>query len=130
QVDGGTIEIVLQPVVVEEIAMPIQARRAQQMLSGNTLVLQVVERITNAGMDHAQALVDLVEQHRRQRGLPIVAMDDVRVLVAPEHELQGGPAEKGKALVVIPLAVKHPAIEEIVLGVWFNEEALAPMDKS
>ncbi len=59
-----------------------------------------------------------------------MAMDDVRALVAFEHELQRCPAEKSKPLVIIALAVKHPALKEIMVGVGFYEKAFAAMDES
>jgi hypothetical protein len=99
-------------------------------LPGDALVLEVMQRVANPRMSHSRVLIHLVKQHRHQTDLPIVAVNDVRVLVALEHELQRGPAEECEPLVVIHLPVKRAAIEEVVMGMRLNEEALAAMHEA
>ena len=130
QVDGGMVEIVLEPVLVKEVTGPVETGRAQDMLPGDALVLEVMQSVTHPGMGHPHVLVHLVEQHRHQAGLPIVAVDDVRVLVALEHELECRPAEEGEPLVIIHLPVKRVPIEVVVVGMRLDEEALAAMHKA
>ncbi len=130
QVDGGVVEIVLEAVLVKEVAVPVEAGRAQDVLPGDALMLEVVQRVTDPRMGHAQVLVHLVEQHRHQAGLPVVAVNDVRVLVALEHELQRGPAEESEPLVVIRLPVERAAVEEVLVGMRLDEEALAAVHEA
>ncbi len=47
-VNGRVIEIVPKPVRVEKIAVPVEPRRAQDMLSGDSLVLQIVQGVTDS----------------------------------------------------------------------------------
>src|SRR5437773_6855338 len=129
-VNRGVIEIVPQPIRVEKIAVPIEACRAQDMLSGDSLVLQIVQGVTDAGLGHPDVLIDFIEQHGGQTALPIMAMNDVRALVALEHELERCPAEKSKPFVIIALAVKRPALKEVMIGVRFDEKTFAAMDES
>src|SRR5262249_16077526 len=99
------VKIILKPLLAEKMAGPVETGRGENMLSRKSLVLEIVQRVTDAGMPHSEVLINLVEQHGRQAGLPIMAMDYIRVLAALEDELQGGAAEKREALVVISLAV-------------------------
>ena len=94
QVDGRMVEIVLEPVLVKEVTGPIETGRAQDVLPGDALMLEVMQRVAHPRMSHSQMLVHLIQQHRHQAGLPIMAVNDVRVLVALEHELQGGLAKE------------------------------------
>ena len=57
-------------------------------------------------------------------------MNDFGVLVALEHELEGGAAEEGVALGVVALAVESSAVEEIMRGVGLDEEALEAVDEA
>ena len=88
----------------------------------------IVQRVADPRMGHPQLVVDLIKQHRYQAGLPIVAMDDVGMLVALEHELQGCAGEECKALRVVALAVEAAAIEEIICRIGLDEEALQVVD--
>ena len=130
QVDRMGIVVVAQPVVVHEILRPVQARGAQHMLAGHALMLEVVQGEAHPRMPHAEVLIHLVKQHRHQRRLPVVAMDDIRVLVGLEHELQRRAAKKGESQHVVVLPVKTPAVEKIVLGMRFDEKALAPVHEA
>ena len=93
-------------------------------------MVQVMQRVTHPRVGHAQVLVHLIEQHRHQASLPVVAVNDVRVLVALEHELQRGPAEEREPQVVIHLPVEHATVEEVLFGMRIDEEALAAMNKA
>jgi len=73
---------------------------------------------------HAEIFVPFEKQHRDQGGLPIMAVDDVGMLVGLEHELQGRPAEKGKAFRIVPVAVEGAPIEEISMRMGFDKKAL------
>src|SRR6266581_2898540 len=73
---------------------------------------------------HASALVLLVQQHRNESGLPVVAMDDVRPLAGLEHELHGRLAEEREAGRVVLIAVVAAALEEAVGRVRLDEIAL------
>src|SRR5215467_16036609 len=84
-VDGGMVKVILKTLLAEKVAVAVETRRAEDMLPGNSLVLQVVQRVTDARMGHSEGLIYLVEQHRRQAGLPIMAMDHLRVLAAFEQ---------------------------------------------
>ena len=130
QVDGGVVEVVLQPVLVKEVAVAVETGGAQDMLTGDALVLEVMQRVANPRVSHAHPLVHLVEQDRDQPRLPVVAMNDVGVFVALEHELQRRLAEERKALVVVALPVKRAAMEEVLVGVRLDEEALSPVHEA
>src|SRR6185436_6038447 len=112
------------------MAVPVQAGGAKNVFPGGSLMLQIVERVANARVPHAQVLIDFVQKHRRQACLPIVAMNNLRMLLALEHELERGAAEKGEPLVIIPLPVKHTAVEEMMLRMRFDKETLAPVNKA
>src|ERR1035441_7020543 len=130
QVKGGMVEIVLEPFLMKEVTRPVETGRAQNMLPGDALVLEVMQRVTHPRMSHPRVLIHLKEQHRHQSGLPIMAVNDVRVLVALEHELQGGLDRKSEPLVVIHLPVERAAVEEVMVGMRLDEEALAAMHEA
>ena len=130
QIEPLSIVVVAQSVVVKEMFRPIQSGRPQDMFSGNGLMAKIVDGETDARMPHAQVLVYLVEQHRHQGGLPIVAMDDLRVFAALEHEFQSGPAEKGESQDVIVVAVNTPAIKEVIPRLRVDEKTLAPVHEA
>jgi hypothetical protein len=84
----------------------------------------VVQRVTHPGVCHPQTLIHFIEEHRDQGGLPVVAVDDVRMLVCLEQELQRRPTEKSESFSVIGLAVKDAAVEKIGRRTRIDEEAL------
>ena len=59
--------------------------------------------------------------------MPIVAVNDVRMLVALQHELQRRPAEKREALVVIGMAVKYVTVKKILVRMRLDEKAFPTM---
>ena len=62
-----------------------------------------------------QMAVVQVEINRGQRGLPVVAVDDVRLKVSVEQHLQNRAGEEGEALAVIVEAVQAAALEVILV---------------
>ncbi len=57
-------------------------------------------------------------------------MDDVRVLAGLPQKLHGRAREEGEAQDVVLVSVDRPAVEEVVLGVGLDEEALAVVDEA
>jgi hypothetical protein len=90
----------------------------------------VVEGETDSGVAHADMLVDFVKEHRNQSRLPIVAMDDVRMLVGLEHEFHCCAAEESESVDVVMMAVKNAAIEKVVVGLWVDEETFQPFHEA
>src|SRR5258708_10715719 len=115
---------------MKEVLMPVEAGCAQDALAGKALMLEIMERVADARMGHANSLINFIKQYRHQSGLPVVAMDDVRVLVALEHELEGCAGKKRKALVIVAMAVKNPAIKEVLVRMRLDEEAFAAMNET
>jgi len=74
---------------------------------------------------HPQRLVDLEQQHRHQRRLPVVAVDDLRALAGLEHELQRRLAEERKPVDIVGRPVQLAAAKERIAAVRLDEEALA-----
>src|ERR1019366_9020227 len=130
EVDGRMVEIVLEPVLVKEVTGPVETGRAQYVLPGDALMLEVVQRVAYPRMSHPRVLIHLIEQHRHQAGPPIMAENDGWVLVALEHELQGGLAKESEPLVVIHLPVERAAVEEVMVGMRLDEKALAAMHEA
>ena len=130
QVDRSMVEIILQPILMIEVRVAVQAGGAEDVFSRHALMLHVVQRETDTRMLHAEMLINLVEQHRHEGGLPVVTVDHVGMLATLEHELQRGATEESEALVVVLLAVERAAVEKIVIAVCVNEVALAPVDKA
>ena len=62
-----------------------------------------------------QMAVVQVEINRGQRGLPVVAVDDVRLEIGVEQHLQNRAGEEGEALAVIVEAVEAAALEVILI---------------
>jgi hypothetical protein len=59
-----------------------------------------------------------------------VRVDDVGPLASLVEELDGGFAEEGEALGLVGKAVEGAAIEEAIVVVRLDEEALAAMDEA
>src|SRR6266404_6571551 len=129
-VDSGTVEIVLEPIRMKDMPVRVEAGSAQDALAANALVLEIMESVTDPRMGHAKPLKNFIKQHRHQSGLPVVAMDDVRVFVAFEHELESGTGKKSKALVIVSVTVENPPIEEVLIGMRLDEEAFAAMNEA
>src|ERR1051325_2476318 len=132
--DAALHQIYRRALVVEQSVVihhrgRIEPRQSQNRFTVNALVADIVQSVADAGPRHAEMLINLIEQHRRERRMPIVAMDAVRVLIGLEHELQGGAAEKGEPLAVVRVPVEHAAIEEILRRMGFDEEALEALNE-
>ena len=59
-----------------------------------------------------------------------MAMDDLRALARLEHELERRLAEEREPFDVVPGAVQVPSVEEAVVRVRLDEEALAAVDEA
>src|SRR2546422_8346118 len=117
------IETVLEAILMKEMRRAIEASGAEHVLPGDALMLPIVQRVTDTRMGHPNVLVDFVEQHRRQARLPVVAMDDVWMFAALEHEFQRRAAKKGEALVIISMAVKYVAVKKILVRMRLDKKA-------
>ena len=62
-----------------------------------------------------QMAVIQVQIDRSQRGLPVVAVDDIRLEIGVEQHFEDGTGEEGKALAVIVEAVQAAAFEVILV---------------
>ena len=93
-------------------------------------MLEVVDGQADPRMGEAELLIDLVQEDRQQGRLPVVAVDDVRVLAGLPQEFDRGPGKEGEALHIVVEAVDAAAVEEVVMGVRLDEEALAPMHEA
>ena len=58
-----------------------------------------------------------------------MAMDHIGAFARLEQELHRRLAKEGEAQRIVVKPVERPAIEEVVLGMGFDEEALTPMDE-
>ena len=56
-----------------------------------------------------------VEVHRRERGLPVVAVDDVGLEIGVEQHLEDGARKESEALAVVVEAVQAAALEVILV---------------
>src|ERR1043165_7942523 len=127
QIDRMMVSRVAQAVVVEEIIRPVQARRAQNMFPRHSLMPEIMHGEAHPRMPHAKVLIHLVKQHRHQPRLPVVAMDDIGMLVRLEHELHGRPAEECEAQEAAVLPVVRTAVEKVVPGMRVDEITLPPV---
>src|SRR5438552_3339331 len=125
EIENLRIIVVPQAVIMEEMLGPIKSRGVEYVSSANALMAEIVDRETDAGMPHAQMLIDFVKQHRYQGRLPIVTMNDVRLLARFEHEFECGPAKKSESEHVIVVAVHGSAVEEVVARMRLDERAFA-----
>src|SRR5208283_1543725 len=130
EVHGGIIGAVPEPVRVKIIIRPVESYGTQYRLPGHSLMLEVVQGITYAGMGHAITLVHIKEKYRHDSSLPVVAMDYVGMLVGLEHKLKGRPAEKSKPLGIIIMAVKNTSIKEVFLGMRLNKKTFSSVDET
>jgi len=130
EVECQGIRIVGQAIRGEEVLRPPEACHPQDVATDHALVGEVVDGVTNPLSIHAEPLVDLVQQDRHQGRLPIVRVDDVGPLASLVEELDGGFAEEGEALGLVGKAVEGAAIEEAIVVVRLDEEALAAMDEA
>ena len=91
EVEGFGVKVVPEPIGVKEVLRTVQAGGLQDAFAGyrHTLVGEIVDRVTDPLVMHPDVPVDLEEQDRHERGLPVVAVDDVGPAVRLEHVLHG-----------------------------------------
>jgi hypothetical protein len=89
--------------------------------------MNVVDRVADARMGHAKMFVCFEEHERDEPGLPVVHVDDVRMLIRLQHELERGFTEEREPLGIIVMAIDEAAIEKILEEMRLNEEALDPI---
>jgi len=77
---------------MKEMLGPIKAGGLEQVTSADALMAEIVDRETDAGMPHAQVLIDFVKQHRYKGRLPIMTMNDLRPLARFERSAFGSSA--------------------------------------
>jgi hypothetical protein len=90
------IEVIAEPVVVEEAPRPGQPGRPQDVLPADALVGEIVDGVADPLIGLAEVLVDLVQQHRHGHRLPLVAVDHLGLLAGVPHELQGRLGQEGE----------------------------------
>ena len=91
---------------------------------------EVVKREADARVSHSKVLINFVKEHGHQSRLPIVAMNDVRMFVRFEHELERRAAKESEALDIVVVAVKDSAIEEVMMGVRIDEKTFQAFHES
>jgi hypothetical protein len=129
QVDPCVVAVILQA-VPRSIRGGIQTHLTEHGIPGHTLMHDIVEGETYSGVGHAQVFVHVKKKHRHQPGLPVMAVDDIRVLVGLEHKLQRRPAKECETLRVVRMPIEDASIEEILMGMGFDEKAFQSMDKA
>ena len=117
-VDGMGVARVAQPVRGHE-APRVQAELMQDVFPDPALMPQVVQGVADPGPVQAQGLVGLVEEDRNEPGVPVMAVDDVRVAPGLVEKLQQGPGIRGEAVRVVRLAMNDPPVKKVLgrLGV-------------
>jgi hypothetical protein len=115
EVHGGMIGVVPETVGVKIIIRPVESYGTQYKFSGHSLMLEVMQGITNAGMGHAITFIHIKEKHRDDTRLPIVTVDYIGMFVRLEHKLKGRPAKKSKPFRVIVMTVKNTSVKEVPL---------------
>ena len=108
---------------------PAEPGGLQYKFPRHPLVFKIMKRITDPWMGHAEVLVDIEQEDRHDPCLPVMAMDDIRVLVGLEHELKCGPAEKNKPLGVVFMPVKNAPVKKVLLGMGLYEKTFSAVDK-
>ena len=91
-------------------------------------MLEIVNGKTDALILHPQRLIELEQQDRDERSLPVVAVNDLRPLTGLEHELQRRLAEECKPRNIVGRAIQVPTPEEVFIRMRLDEEALAAVD--
>ncbi len=129
QVDRAMTMIIGQSIVCHHVGR-IQSNLSQNVFSVNALVADIVQCKANTRVTHAEVLINLVEEHRHQGSLPIMTVNDVRVLSRFEHEFERGAGEESEPLDIVMVAVKNAAIEEIVMRMGIDEETFESLHEA
>jgi hypothetical protein len=116
--------------IVRHEASRTQTDLPQYLFAVNALMAEIVKSEANTGVAQAEVLIDLVKKHRNQRRLPVMAMNNVRMLVRFEHELQCRPTEKGETFRVIVMTVEDASIEKAVVGMRIDEETFQALHEA
>ena len=116
--------------IVGHDASRTQADLAKDLFAVNPLMAEVVKCETDPRVAHAEVLIDLVKEHGDERRLPVMAMNNVGMLVRFEHELQCCPAEKGETFRVIMMTVEDASIEKAVVGMRIDEETFQALHEA
>jgi hypothetical protein len=124
------IGVVPEPVGVKIMIRPVESYGTQYKLPGHSLMLEVVQGITYAGMGHAITLVQIKEEYRNDPSLPVVTVDYVRMLVRLEHKFKRRSAKKSKPLGIIAVTVKNTSIKEVPLRMGFDKKTFSSMDET
>ena len=114
--------VISQSVVVHD-ACRIQTDLPQDMFAVDALVAKVMERETDPRMAQAEMLINFIKKDGNKRGLPIVAMNNVRMLVRFEDEFQRRTAKESESFNVVIVPVKNPPIEKIVVRMRVDKKA-------
>jgi len=123
QVHATEAVVVAEPLSGQVVLRSPEMGAPQDVLASDSLVAEVVDGVTDPRLGQGRRVL-LAQQHRDQAGLPVVAVDHVRSLVRPDHELEGGLREGGEPLDVVPVPVKTIASEEALRRVYLEEIAL------
>lgn len=97
QIQCLRIGVVGHAILIEEAFRSMQSGRVQDLDPSNPLMGEVVDGQTHPRMGHPERLIKLVEEDRNQGSLPVVHMDDVRMLARLPEELHRGTREEGVA---------------------------------
>ena len=120
------VGVVAQPVAVQEVVRLAQLRARQHLRAADALMGKVVDRVADPLVGQHLAVL-LIQQHRHQPGLPVMAVDDIRPLVGLEHELKGRLGKEAEPLGVVRVPIQQIPVEEVVRRVRLDEKALAAM---
>jgi hypothetical protein len=112
------------------IVLPVQSCRTQNELSGNPLMFEIMQRIADTRMGHAEILIHLEQEYWHDPCLPVVAVNDVGMLAGLKHEFKGRPAEKYKPLRVIIVTVEPPPVKKMSVRMGLDKKTFAAVDKS
>ena len=112
----GALHKVGAAIVLHNVGVPAAdaAGVFQDIQAVLALVLDVMDG--KHGLDAAelvQMTVVQVQEHRHQRGLPVVGVDHIRHKIGIEQHLQNGPAEEGEAFAVVIEAIQTAAAEVV-----------------
>ena len=129
QVHRAVIAIVAEA-VIGDVVRGIQMILAQHEIAGDTLVVNIVNGETHTRMGHAELAVGFVQQHRHQRALPVVHMNNIGMFAGLEHELERGLREKGEPLGIVLVAVHDAAAEKVFKEMRLDEIDLHAVDES
>jgi hypothetical protein len=125
QVDSAVPVVVCKPVVGHNVGRA-QSYLPQNVFAMDALVAEIVQRETNPWVAHAEVLIDFAKEHRHERGLPVMTMNNIGMLIRLEHEFERGPAEESESFNIIMMSIKDPAIEKVVVRMRIDEKTFQP----